>query len=108
MRRGTNPVIKFNVGIDTSLIEDAYVTFEQGEIKVTKQMSECSCEAETINVQLTQAETLGFAVGAVKAQVRLKLTDGTIDASNIITLPVEPILYDGLLFEEETAANEVE
>lgn len=105
MYRGTNPIIKLELDLDTSLVADAYVTFVQGNTEITKPISECQCENKTISTQLTQEDTLAFKVGGVQVQARIKLTDGTLLATNIITLPVEQILHDGVLFESEETAE---
>ena len=105
MRRGTNPIIKLAVSIDTSRIEDAYITFVQDKVIITKPINHCQCEEGVISTQLTQEDTLRFKYGVVQVQARVKLTDGTIDASNIVTIPVEEVLQDGLLFEEAVNAT---
>ena len=98
MRRGTNPIIKLEVNIDTTLIEDVYVTFKQNEIEVEKVMSDCTLDTGFIKTQLTQEETLSFKYGEpVQCQARIKMTDGTVCATNINKLVVYDILKDGVI-----------
>ncbi len=96
MRRGTNPIINIEVNIDIDLITEGYVTFKQGDVTVEKTISECSLENSCICVQLEQEDTLSFKAGlAVQVQARLKLSDGTICATDINRLQVQDVLKDG-------------
>lgn len=96
MRRGTNPIIKIELNIDVTLITEGYVTFKQDGVVVEKAISECTCEESCVKVQLTQRDTLKFdAKKPVQLQARLKLSDGTICATDILKLTIYDILKDG-------------
>ena len=97
MYRGTTPTHVFTVGQDLSEAEVLYLTYTQGKIVVEKTKSDCTITETTIEVTLTQAETLSFAKsrGAVQVQIRARFADGKAVASNSMTVPVEDILKDG-------------
>ena len=96
MRRGTNPIITIKLNIDISLIDECYVTFKQKNVEIEKTVSDCSFENGCICVQLTQEETLSFVTKyPVLVQARMKLSDGTICATDINKLVVGEIIKDG-------------
>lgn len=97
--RGTNPVICIEVNFDTTLLEEGYVTFVQnGKIAFEKTVHECECEGNMVMCQLTQEETLELKAGQpLKVQMRVKLTDGTIGASDVECLVVNEIFKDGVI-----------
>lgn len=96
MRRGTNPIVKMELNLDTSLIQECYITFKQNNIEIEKTVSDCSIEEGCVSVQLSQDETLSFVTKyPVLTQARIKLSDGTICATDIIKLHVDEIIKDG-------------
>jgi len=99
MRRGTTPIIIFNVDIDLTEAEVVYVTFRQNkENIVEKDKSECTIESSRIIVPLTQEDTLLFGHDprqTVCAQIRARFTNGEAIASNILQIRVKDILKDG-------------
>ena len=94
-RRGSTPTNVFNVNID---LTDAkiYITYKQdSKIVVEKTGADIQVEPNRLTTRLTQAETLKFAPGPVRVQIRYVRADGSADASNIIETRAEEILKDG-------------
>ena len=54
-----------------------------------------SIAGHTIQIVLTQAETLQFVPGAVQIQMRGRMKDGRAIASNVITTTAKEVLKDG-------------
>lgn len=105
--RGTTPTLQFQIPFLAEDIDLLWVTFSQGsgtppkEI-LTKTQSDAGIEItdNLVNVTLSQEETLLFAkVGtpSVSVQIRLKTTEGSAEASNIIKFPVGIILKEGVI-----------
>lgn len=96
MIRGTTPTLEFTLPFSKEDVEALYITFCQcGRIVLEKTLSECAMEGEVLKVQLTQADTLAFSCRAVNIQIRVKMNDGAVLASEIITTNVDRILKDG-------------
>lgn len=97
MRRGTTPTHIFHTGVDLREADVLYVTYTQNrKVCVEKDISDCTITADSVEVQLSQAETLSFgAYGEVYIQIRAGFPDGSRIASNIIKTTVETILKDG-------------
>ena len=94
-RRGTTPVNTFYVNVD---LREAtiFVSYAQrGRIVVEKTGSDLDVTEDSIEIRLTQQDTLAFKPGEVRIQIRYVLQDGTADASNIIETTSEEILKDG-------------
>lgn len=96
MHRGTNPKINIDViNVDVSLIEDVRVTFKQGDYVINKKLDDCSISEGVITTQLTEDETLGLKANQqVEIQAKVKLSDGTIAATNISSIYVKDILNE--------------
>lgn len=59
MYRGTTPTLTFHLPMETAALASAYITFSQsGEVKLEKQLSDCTRSENSLGVTLTQAETL--------------------------------------------------
>lgn len=97
MIRGTTPTHVFETDVDLTGAEEIYITYKQGSTVVEKVMADCDVTAESVSVNLTQAETLLFREGGFRAQVqiRVKFPDGSALASNIIPIDISPILKQG-------------
>lgn len=97
MYRGTTPKITFLVDIDTTELEEVYITFKNkhGEIEKTNQ-DVVLAEGE-ISVYLSQADTLLFPNfdTPLRMQIRAKTKDGAALASNIMETTMSHILKDG-------------
>lgn len=98
MRRGTTPRHTFQVDIDLTDAE-VYITYAQnGSTVLEKTEENATISADKIIVELSQTDTLLFSAGVdVEIQIRYKKPNGTADASDIITVPVERILKDGAI-----------
>ena len=97
MIRGTTPTHVFETDVDLTGAEALYVTYKQGGVVVEKTLEDCAVTAESVTVELTQAETLLFQADGFRAQVqlRVKFPDGSALASNIIPVDVSHILKQG-------------
>lgn len=104
MYRGTTPTLRFEIedesgqSIPTSLIKTLYITFAQDQTVVLER-TDAIKDGNIASVTLTQQETLALSSGIgkypVTVQLRGKLLDGNIFASQKIALEVEAILKDG-------------
>lgn len=57
MYRGTTPTLTFHLPMETAALASAYITFSQsGEVKLGKQLSDCTRSENSLGVTLTQAE----------------------------------------------------
>lgn len=105
MTRGTTPTHTFTLPDDlkTATLSALYITYAQrGETVLEKTLSDVTINNGVITCTLTQAETLLFSVrnharstDDVAIQVRLKTSDGTAMASDIMRIPVTDVLKDG-------------
>lgn len=98
MRRGTTPVVKATIkGIEVSELQSLYLTFDQGDVQITKEKDDITIDEETntIKCQLSQSDTLEFGDGNVKIQLRAVTKDGIAVASSIKSKPMGEILKDG-------------
>lgn len=99
MIRGTTPTypIKMYMNIDVSLLDHFYITFRQGKKFVTKKFFADDIQGDVVNCSLTQEDTLKFSVGECKVQIRGKLTDGTVFATDIGLEPIYDTLLEGVI-----------
>ena len=99
MTRGTTPTypIQMHLGFDLSLLEHFYITFRQGKKLVSKKFSPEDVKDNIVDCSLTQEDTLKFSVGECKVQVRGRLVDGTVFATDIGIEPVRETLLEGVL-----------
>ena len=113
MRRGTTPTHTFSLGINLEGLSALYVTYSQnGNVVLEKTLEDDGVvvdqEAKTVKVSLTQEDTLQFSSehwnrftpmeqknNLAQVQIRLKFEDGSAPATNIMTIPIDPILKDG-------------
>lgn len=110
MHRGTNPKINIDViNVDVSLIEDVRVTFKQGSVIIKKKKDDCSIADGVITTQLTEQETLQFKASPQKLliQAKVKLSDGTIAATDPEEVKVEEILDEEPFDEVQEVGEEV-
>lgn len=96
MTRGTTPsyiiTIKDFSNLEGHTVE---VTFKQNDLLVTLSRDDVEIKDNKVSVFLTQSQTLLFKSGTAKMQVRGIDSNGTAWASNIISVPVNPILRNG-------------
>ena len=94
MTRGTTPYISFTFDkneLDMSLVDYAEMTINQdGENVIIKKLG--LDENNDLGVVLSEKETLNLREGQCKVQVKIKLKDNNVVASNIATIPVTEIL----------------
>lgn len=96
MIRGTTPTLEFVLPFDTSLLAEAFVTFEQkDEVVLDKPLSECKTDGNKLTVELTQQDTLKLDNGLVRIQIRARTHGGDALASDVILTSVGEILKDG-------------
>lgn len=99
MYRGTTPTITFRLPFESNRITALNLCFvQQGGVVLQKDLTACKLEENTLQVSLTEAETLLFddKKGMVEMQLRIGCGE-TRMASNIMRLSVERILKDGCL-----------
>ncbi len=100
MRRGTNPVLTFELpeAIDISVL---FITFQQNdETILEKTLSDVEYDNESgiITLPLTQEDTLLFNENAVLwAQIRLKDDLNNAIASDPVKIAVGEIFKDGVI-----------
>ena len=98
MWRGTTPTNTFSLPDEIS-VDDFNVIFltysQYGRIVCEVGMDRMSIAGHTIQIVLTQAETLQFVPGAVQIQMRGRMKDGRAIASNVITTTAKEVLKDG-------------
>ena len=90
MYRGTTPTITFTLPFDGSGITVLNLCFAQkGEVILEKTLQDCVMEGSTLQVRLSEAETLLFdhRKGMVEMQLRLGCEE-TRMASNIMQVYV--------------------
>ena len=99
MTRGTTPILQFDSDVDLSDLSVAWLTFRQGNLTVTKELSDLQQIVDGFQVQLTQSETLRFN-DKTKCEIQLRglLKDNsTAIATNIVQITVGEILKDGVI-----------
>ena len=96
MRKGTTPTHIFTLDVDTSNLTDLRILYAQEEALVLeKTLTDCVLEDDAVSVTLTEDETFLFAPGIpVKIQVRIRLDDGSVLTSDLITIPVKRCLKE--------------
>lgn len=101
MRRGTTPTITIRVTGEDFDGSTLYVTLEQGALELTKSGSDVLVTptetGSTVAIFLTQEETLMFAKGTARIQIRWINSSGIADASPIKNIEVNPILLEGVI-----------
>lgn len=96
--RGTTPTNYFNVDLDLTEADAIYITYVQkGEVVFEKDISDITVEAERLSVKLTQEDTLKLDEGEIEIQIRAKMSDGTVVASNIVKTTASRVLKDGVI-----------
>lgn len=100
MTRGTTPTHIFLLpeNLNPNLFTEIFITYSQIDRVVTeKKMDDLTILGNEVRVTLTQEDTLKFLPGRVEIQMRAKTALGDAYASNIITLPAQRILKDGVI-----------
>ncbi len=106
MGRGTTPVYVLHVtGVDTTILHDIYMTFEQNKSnqELTKHSPDIqivpgsSADETYAYLQLTQEETLAFNKGSGKVQIRFIDKDGNAFKSTIVNMQISDVLYEEVI-----------
>lgn len=99
MIRGTTPTLIFELPFEVAVLSQAWITLSQNNNEVlTKELSDCEADGNTLTVRLTQEDTLKLQGNTyTQMQIRCKHIDGTAFASNIIEDFTEKILKDGVI-----------
>ena len=100
MKRGTTPTHTFSVDVDLTSATVIYLTYKQGNNTIVERdIANMTVTSESIQVTLTQEETLLFNSAAnIQIQIRAGFQDGTRIASDILTVsPAGQILKDGVI-----------
>ena len=103
MIRGTTPTLTFkiNTDLDFSEIETAEITFKSvsgmKEKTWNQELFTIDPQEKTIVLTLTQDDTLYFYEGEIQVQLRIKMQDDKVYASNIVTSTLSKILKEGVI-----------
>lgn len=100
MYRATTPthIFTFPESINPSTLQEALITYKQGSrIVIEKTLSDAVIDDQDLSVSLTQEETKLFFPGRIQLQVRVKLEDGKVPASQIFDLSAEQVLNDEVI-----------
>lgn len=101
MRRGTTPTIVINVTGEDFSGATMYVTLEQGNTQLTKTNTDVvvtpTTDGSTVQIFLSQEETLAFTNGSARIQIRWIDSGGNAQASPIKAIEISPILLDGVI-----------
>ena len=100
MVRGTTPTVTLTIpGVSLKQMKSIYVTIQQYSIKLTKKNGDPSLVIgdSTIEVHLSQEETLSFKSGIAEIQVRCLTQGGKAFATNICTVEVKSILLEEVI-----------
>lgn len=102
MYRSTTPELIFHVtneDIDMSKIAICHVTVESADYshKIIYENPEIDVENRLIKQFMTQAETLSFNAGTVLIQLKVKLENGSVIPSKIMTRSMKEILEEAEL-----------
>lgn len=99
MYQGTTPTFTLTVPatVDLTTTSNVYVTFSQGNKELTKTGSSIVVSAQSVDVYLTQEETLMFLPGTVRIQLNWTFSGGQRACSNIRTILVDANLITEVL-----------
>ena len=96
MVRGTTPTIKFKFSVvDPNDIVVAFLSVKQKNNVLEKDISDAVIGEDYISWDLTQAETLSFAKGAVNIECRYRTTSGKAYKTKVLEEGVEDVQKDG-------------
>lgn len=96
--RGTTPTHTFRVPIDLTSAVALKVYYKQGyEVLVEKEKQDLVVTPTTITVELTQEETLRFADGQIKMQIRARMPNGKAVKSKVKTTSADELLKNEVI-----------
>jgi hypothetical protein len=101
MYRGTTPTLTLELDTDVSLanLAEMWVTFKTPTAEVNKTLSDVTIDDtnKTIQVPLSQLDTLEINNRSCAVQVRFKTAGGQAYATTISNIDVENILKEGVI-----------
>ncbi len=99
MRKGTTPTLTFTIPIDPLQIEKVRIVFAENNSPIlTKTHEDCFMNGNDLVLRLTQEETFLFECDHnYQVQMRFKLVNGDVKATDIMCLPVERCLDEEVL-----------
>lgn len=95
MTRGTTPIISFSFDeeeLDVTLVDYAEVTISQNHKNVIIKKLGLTSE-NNFEAKLSEEETLSLKPGFCQIQVKVKLHDNNVVATNIETVSVSDVLH---------------
>lgn len=98
MYRGTTPLIRFTLPVDSGTLKSCSVAFAQnGRLVLEKTLEEANKDGRNLSFGLSQEETLTLNSN-FPCEIQLRaVIGGTAFASKIFKVSVSRILKDGLL-----------
>lgn len=97
MRRGTTPLLKISVkDFDFTPCEVIIISIE-GKSLVNINKDRISIEDGVLSARLTQEETLSLGDGNANVQIKCKMPDGIVVASNIVKTKVDKIINTDII-----------
>lgn len=101
MYRGTTPTLTLELDTDVSLanLTEMWVTFKTANVEVNKTLADVVIDDtnKTIEVPLSQEDTLAINGRSCSVQVRFKTNDDLAYATTISSIDVENVLKDGVI-----------
>lgn len=100
MTQGTTPTFTLRLPdmIDLTLAEEFVFTLSQGSAIVEKYGADMTISAHSVDVYLTQAETLQFQTYSdAKMQLNWVYSDGSRGCTKVKTISVEENLHDEVM-----------
>lgn len=99
MRKGTTPTLTFTIPLDPSQIDKVRIVFAENNTPVIcKTEEDCSIDGNDLILRFTQEETFLFQCDHnYQVQMRIKLINGEVLATEIMRLPVERCLDEEVM-----------
>lgn len=97
MIRGTTPTHTFEIPVSTDSIDKLEILYAQrDEPLFIKKKEDCELSGKSIQVTLSQEDTLKFNCSYmwVQIQLRIKTLDGNVSVSDLIVEDLEKCLFD--------------
>lgn len=92
MIQGTTPTHLFNLPFETSMIEAVRIVYEQNK-KIILVKEECTMNENSLELKLTQEETLQFDENIpVRIQLHIRTKTDDAYASKVFTVPAYELL----------------
>ena len=92
--KGCTAKNSFTLPFKEEEIEVLYITYQQsGKTVIEKTLADCSFADNKVLVKLSQEETILFDTNRIiRIQIRIRLKDGTVTKSNVITSTTDILL----------------